>query len=495
MTKDGRAWKWLLYGILIGAVIYLCWLNAKDADAAQTVTSNLNGSVKEIEVYELKEMDWSEWLLSSAANTYYLEPEILPDKILEENPYLIVWSNNGTRFNYYFFENPVYYTDSSYSGQLNFVYYKNVTYIVDVEVIEGIPKVLNVSGKQDKLPINGSSFFVMYTRNNTSTIVGSNYDFLEKCTDASFDVLKSKVSRSNLVYPEALEYPTVEELFDFLPEGLKEYQCFIVFRQDSSAALEKNIVFYGWNDIFAELYISKKNSQICAMRNRSVVPDSITAYFDLELYQWIIKDVVLGATNDLSFHVPIIYYTNSTLFICDENWYSTGEVVEMASLDPPPFSENLEEDEDGGFLGKILSGLKNLLHKLFVPSSGFMDSKVAYLRSKFSFCDAICSTATVIHTFFEETDFTEPPVITVDLSAARSKYNYGGSAICFDMSWYEEYKPSVDAFLSGVLWVVFAWNTFKNLPSIISGVSTAVDASTKVYRSFSSRTSRRGGKG
>ena len=75
-----------------------------------------------------------------------------------------------------------------------------------------------------------------------------------------------------------------------------------------------------------------------------------------------------------------------------------------------------------------------------------------------------------------------PPSITVNLSAARSKYNYGDTAICLDMSWYGEYKPYVDTFLSAVLWLTFVWNTFKNLPAIISGVVTAANISTEISK-------------
>ena len=40
------------------------------------------------------------------------------------------------------------------------------------------------------------------------------------------------------------------------------------------------------------------------------------------------------------------------------------------------------------------------------------------------------------------------------------------------MSWYSEYKPNVDAFISACLYLAFFWNLFKNIPSILQGVAT-----------------------
>lgn len=55
------------------------------------------------------------------------------------------------------------------------------------------------------------------------------------------------------------------------------------------------------------------------------------------------------------------------------------------------------------------------------------------------------------------------------------------------MSWYARYKPSVDIILSGILWIVFVWNTFKTLPSIINGVGgqvvSAVTSADKMEKS------------
>lgn len=63
------------------------------------------------------------------------------------------------------------------------------------------------------------------------------------------------------------------------------------------------------------------------------------------------------------------------------------------------------------------------------------------------------------------------PSITVDLGAADSAYGitYGGVVPVLDLSWYAEYKPTVDNIISGFLWLLFLWGVFKQAPNIISG--------------------------
>lgn len=82
--------------------------------------------------------------------------------------------------------------------------------------------------------------------------------------------------------------------------------------------------------------------------------------------------------------------------------------------------------------------------------------------------------------FFTDTDFSQPPTFTVDLTTAESKYNYGTSAIAIDFTWYSKYKPMVDIVLSSIIWVVFIFNTFKDIPNIISGVGSGAHAVAKI---------------
>lgn len=116
-------------------------------------------------------------------------------------------------------------------------------------------------------------------------------------------------------------------------------------------------------------------------------------------------------------------------------------------------------------LDQLLAGLK----ALFVPSSDYLSAKVDALRAEFSFADGIISTAESIRDIFNDSG-QEPPVIYIDLGATRGSYDIGGEMKFIDMSWYAEYKPTVDKLLSGLIWLFFCWQTFKRLPGIISGI-------------------------
>ena len=68
-------------------------------------------------------------------------------------------------------------------------------------------------------------------------------------------------------------------------------------------------------------------------------------------------------------------------------------------------------------------------------------------------------------------------LLYIHLEDARSGLGvaYGGTEIFVDFAWYAEYKPTVDAFLSGFLWLAWLWLVFKRLADIINGVGMASD--------------------
>lgn len=128
-------------------------------------------------------------------------------------------------------------------------------------------------------------------------------------------------------------------------------------------------------------------------------------------------------------------------------------------------------------IGSIVDGIKSVLIDIFIPSDGFLDKKIDELRSNFAFADSIIGTANILFDFFKTSVFNTPPKLDLNLSSTEGKYNYGNFAVALDMSWYTRYKPSVDIILSGILWVVFVWNTFKTLPNTINGVGGQIVSS------------------
>ena len=121
----------------------------------------------------------------------------------------------------------------------------------------------------------------------------------------------------------------------------------------------------------------------------------------------------------------------------------------------------------------LLDGIRNILVTVFLPSEGFMDEKISSIRQEFAFADSIIGTVDILLDFFVIHTFDLPPVVDINLGTTEGKYDYGTSALALDMRWYARYKPSVDIILSAFLWVVFVWNTFRDLPNIISGVGSS----------------------
>lgn len=125
-----------------------------------------------------------------------------------------------------------------------------------------------------------------------------------------------------------------------------------------------------------------------------------------------------------------------------------------------------------------------------MPDPVVIEDKWNSIRQRFVFADSISNTANVIGDFFKNTDFNEPPKISIDLGKAESEYDYGTTSFALDMSWYARYKPTVDVFLSAWIWLVFLWRLYIKLPNIINGVGSDMAA----VHSASETSMKRGGK-
>lgn len=133
---------------------------------------------------------------------------------------------------------------------------------------------------------------------------------------------------------------------------------------------------------------------------------------------------------------------------------------------------------------KIIELLGDLLKFLFIPQDGWFDSKVDSLKARFNIIESVHQTVQVFINFFSNNDFGEPPTITVNFSSSQG-LDYGVSGKAIDFSWYEPFKPTVDILVSSILWVVFSWNTFKDLPSIIGGVSSVATSTANISKEVS----------
>ena len=66
-----------------------------------------------------------------------------------------------------------------------------------------------------------------------------------------------------------------------------------------------------------------------------------------------------------------------------------------------------------------------------------------------------------------------PPKVPLRLSAATGSIDWGEDTYILDLSWYEPYKPTVDTLVSGILWLLFGWNLYKRVPSILNGIGVS----------------------
>lgn len=118
--------------------------------------------------------------------------------------------------------------------------------------------------------------------------------------------------------------------------------------------------------------------------------------------------------------------------------------------------------------GILVDAITEALTAVFVPAEGYMDTKVEALRANFPLFDSVIGSAKQLRSLFNFA--TTPPIIYIDLGASTS-WAMGGRTVFIDMSWYAEYKPTMDLVISVFLWLLFLWRIFLALPGIISGTS------------------------
>ena len=151
----------------------------------------------------------------------------------------------------------------------------------------------------------------------------------------------------------------------------------------------------------------------------------------------------------------------------------TGEDVESVS-------GSLANTSTNSFIQSLIDALRSLfewivdeilsgIRALFVPSAGFVDAKVDALAERYSFLSSIALLGPSIRDFLGGLGST-PPVIYIDLGSSRGSWFLGGRVVFIDLSWYSDYKPTVDFLLSAFIYLAFCWRLFVKLPGIISGM-------------------------
>lgn len=87
------------------------------------------------------------------------------------------------------------------------------------------------------------------------------------------------------------------------------------------------------------------------------------------------------------------------------------------------------------------------------------------IKNKFSFSNNIINNANEIKDYIVNTQETHKYYLNIN-------HKYLNGQVCIiDLSWYEPYKPTVDAFICAFAYLAFIWHMFCNIPSLIRGSS------------------------
>lgn len=116
--------------------------------------------------------------------------------------------------------------------------------------------------------------------------------------------------------------------------------------------------------------------------------------------------------------------------------------------------------------GAIMGGIQTL----FVPDPDFLPGKFNALKAKFPIIDPIVETGNNLKSFFFSIG-SKAPVIYIDLGAATSWYPMGGKVKFIDLTWYAQYKPTMDTIVGGFIWLWAGWRLFQSAPGILSGTA------------------------
>lgn len=148
------------------------------------------------------------------------------------------------------------------------------------------------------------------------------------------------------------------------------------------------------------------------------------------------------------------------------------------TITAPPIAEgltgSLAQTGAATFVDTLVDVVTNpiisALRSLFIPDAGYIDDAIDMFTSNFPFANSIAVMGKDLKQFFLSLG-SDPPVIYINLSAATGSYDYGGDMVLVDFSFYEPYKPAMDAILSAFLWLWFCWRMLLGLPGVLNGIS------------------------
>ena len=188
--------------------------------------------------------------------------------------------------------------------------------------------------------------------------------------------------------------------------------------------------------------------------------------------------VVDSATDEevIALPIPQVYtYEDASALTQQQVWEGTiSDAIDDA------IEGTLAGEDTGTFLDKLVDALMAPLRwvvdalldgikALFVVSDTFFATKVEALAAKYTYLDTFLLLGGDLKDFFV-TLGASPPIIYIDLGAAVGPYYYGGKTAFLDLTWYAQYKPTVDLIISAFIYLWLAWRVWNNLPGLIQGL-------------------------
>lgn len=223
---------------------------------------------------------------------------------------------------------------------------------------------------------------------------------------------------------------------------------------------------------FSATYNSDKDTYNISYNGRYEFNQDYMAFFSSE---W---NPIIYTTKDIAYYLYEKDENGEWIATADESKNIVNEVVtdsEGVEISPEVSSSDssVAETPWERFINAIQSipiTLLDGIKKTFIPDLSYLNTTMENLKNKLGFITQARQIVDNITNSIELNPLA-PPSITLDLSLANSKYDWGGKAICLDLSWYEPYKPAVDFLIICFCYGFFFWNLFRKLPDIISGVA------------------------
>ena len=147
-------------------------------------------------------------------------------------------------------------------------------------------------------------------------------------------------------------------------------------------------------------------------------------------------------------------------------WFQ--DVISSVQAIPGAFSIWFQDVISG--LQSIPDSIAGVLSDAFAVSDTFVSSKVEALTAKYPYLDTFRGLGLDLKDFFSNLG-VKPPIIYIHLDSATGSIYWGGSQPFLDLSWYSDYKDTMDNILGGFIWLWLGWRTYLSLPGIISGAS------------------------